>query len=159
MLCVCHLLCVTPVGAYWMHRVCMHSNTNSLSIILKPFPPKSFDGGLCIEGALRWNGHTCSKPLKHMNSIPPCSQGDWVECEHGRNLILQAVPLCLSRPLETCWMELVPREKKWGEERKGEGQAESSKEKYLEGLPDGTCLYIARVHYILHSTCINSSTH
>lgn len=48
------------------------------------------------------------------------------------------------------------------ERRRGEEewrQAESSKGKHLEGLSDGTCLYIAQAHYILHSTCINSLTH
>lgn len=61
-----------------------------------------------------------------------------MECEHGRNLILQAVPLCLSR-LRDLLNGTSPMRKVcvwvyvwvWVGERK----AESSKEKHLEELP------------------------
>lgn len=62
-----------------------------------------------------------------------------MECEHGRNVILQAVPLCLSR-LRDLLNGTSPMRKVCvgvcvgvgrGEERK----AESSKEKHLEELP------------------------
>lgn len=44
------------------------------------------------------------------------------------------------------------------EEIERERERQSSKGKHLEGLPAGTCLYIARVHYILHGACMNSLT-
>lgn len=133
--------------------VCSNLNTNSLSIIFKSLSLELRQR--VVHVAPQWNVCTCSEPLKHMNSIPPCSLGDWVEFEHGRNLILQAVPLCL-KTVRDLLNGSHPLRK---ETRRGEERRESSKEKHLEGLPNGTCLYIAQVHYILHSTRINSLTH
>lgn len=119
--CECAIICVWR----WQHTECAASLQPQHQFpvyYIQSFILQASTEGLLVS-APRWNVHTCSEPLKHMNPISPFSRGgggDWVECEHGRNLILQAVPLCLRRPLGTCWMELFPREEKRGrgEERR-----------------------------------------
>lgn len=131
-LCVCHLLCVT-LRASAQSSVCgggsrlnvpllFSPNTNSLSIIFKALSSE-LRRRVC---SCRPRDEMCTLARNLLNIWIPFHRsprggrrrggggGNWVECEHGRNLILQAVPLCLRRPLGTCWMVLVPREEKRG---------------------------------------------
>lgn len=149
--CECAIICVWR----WQHTECAASLQPQHQFpvyYIQSFILQASTEGLLVS-APRWNVHTCSEPLKHMNPISPFSRGGggglsgmwtWQKPNPA------GCALVSSETVRDLLNGTVPPRGEARERRGEETRLSPQRENIWKDFRNGPCLYIASVHYILH---------